>query len=697
MSIAPSRHPAALLLALLSACAGGGGTRTVEPARPLRPDTLEHNGWDRDADLLHVHLDLAFRPEASRVGGTVTSRFRGLREEVKELTLHALGLEVLEVTDGDGRTLRHRLEEPRLLVELAEPLVRGEEVSVAVRYSAEPEAGLFFRESSRHADGPAPQFWTQGQPEDHRRWLPIWDYPNDRATLSADLRAPAGFEVLSNGDLREVVEHPGGERTFRWRLEQRVPTYLIAVAGGAWETYADEHRGLPVLYHVGPGTGEERARRAFGETPAMLAWMEQRLGVRYPYPRYAQVAVADFTAGGMENASLTLQHEFVLCSADEAPELDGEDRLLVAHELAHQWFGDLVTCLGWSHLWLNEAWASYLEVLWEAEVLGPEALALRLEEYRGAYLSRGEATRRPLSEDWRTQLTDARCSHEYVKGPWVLAMLEREVGSADFWRAVTLYLERHADDLVTTSDLARCVFDATGRNVEGFLEQWVEAGGHPEYEVRLSTEPDALRLRVRQRQRTSELVPLFDAMIELEVHDDAGVRTERVRVDDAEEELVLPLVGELRDLVFDAPCAVLCALDLEKPLAMWRRQALEGTPAQRYRALDALLPAAGEGSAEALEVLREVARGDREARVRRRALAAFSPRSHGAFLLERLEAEPDPLARVELLEALARRRLPDTTVAALERRFGELDSRRVRTALDRLRAHGERAAAGAAR
>lgn len=686
--------PNALLTALLaSSCLPGSGARSVEPPRPLRPDTLENNGWDREADLVHVHLDLEFEPEQERVAGVVESRFRGLRGEVRVLRLHAVDLELEEVRDGAGRELAYRLEEPLLLVELAEPLLRDEEVTLAVRYSAEPETGLHFRETSRHAGGPAPQFWTQGQPEDHRHWLPVWDHPNDRATVSCELRAPAGFEVLSNGVLEGVEAHGDGARTFRWRLDQRIPTYLIAVAGGAWETYEDTHDGLPVLYHVGPGTGEARARQAFGETPAMLAWMEQRLGVPYPYARYAQVAVGDFVAGGMENASLTLQHEFVLCEADEVPELDGEDRLLVAHELAHQWFGDLVTCLGWSHLWLNEAWASYLEVLWEGEVLGPEALALRLEDYRTTYLARGEATRRPLAEDWRTQLTESRCSHEYVKGPWVLAMLEREVGSADFWYGVNRYLERHADGLVTTEDFARALFDAGGHNVEGFLEQWVEAGGHPELEVRLRREDGALRVLVRQRQRTSELVPLFDLVVEVELHDGRGVSRERLRVRDAEEEFLLPLVGELEDLVFDAPCALLCSIDLDKPLAMWRRQALSGTAAQRWRSLDALLPAAREGDPRAREVLREVAGQDPAARVRRRALEGLSIGADGAFLLERLQVDPDRLLQVELLERLGRRRLPEATVAALEARFGGLDSKRVRAALEALRGRLEPAEA----
>lgn len=683
----------AALLSLVASCAAPGGVASLEPTRPLRPDTLEHNGWDRDADLLHVHLDLDFDEEASSVAGEVTSTLRGLREDTRELQLHARGLAVESVQDGEGRALAFRLEEPLLIVELAEPLEVGGEVALTVRYTASPERGLYFRETSKDAGGPAPQFWTQGQAEDHRYWLPIWDFPNDRATVSADLRARGDLTTLSNGALQSVEEHADGDRTHRWRLEERIPTYLIAVAGGAWELYTDDWNGLPVEYWVGPGSGEEKARRAFGETPAMLDWFSERLGVPYPYPKYAQVAVAKFVAGGMENASLTIQNDYVICSADADAELDGETRLLVAHELAHQWFGDLVTCLGWSHLWLNEAWASYLEVLWEGEVLGAEVQALRLERYRNQYLRRGEATRRPLSEDWRTQVTEGRCSHEYVKGPWVLAMLEREVGSDSFWRGVTLYLERHADDLVQTQDFARAMFDATGRNVEGFLEQWVQAGGHPEYEVRLRERDGVggpeLVVRVRQIQRTSELVPLFDVTIDIEVHDERGVTRQGLRIDDAEEEFVLPLVGTLLDFVFDAPCAVLCATDLQKPLPMWARQAREGTPAQRWRALDALEVQARAGQVAALDVYRDVALGDAQPFLRRRAYGAFTRGAHVPFLLGRIEREPDALARLELLEILARRRLSKESVAAMARRFESVDTKRVNTALDRMRVTSE--------
>ncbi len=674
-------HERVVLVMALGLLACNAPAIEGEPPRPLRPDSLENNGWDRDSDLLHVDVSLSIDLEENSIQGQVSNQVRALIQPVEELKFHSLGLEIESVRDATGRELEWRLDEPVLTAVLAESLQPGEEQTLTIRYGGRPEAGLYFVDSSKDAEGEAPQAWTQGQPEDNRRWIPTWDFPNDRATYSGHFRVEAGYEALSNGRLTGVEEHQNGERTFHWELERTIPTYLIALAVGRWEHYADQWNGMSVDYWVGPGTGEVKARQAFGETPEMLAYFSELLGVEYPYSKYGQVAVAEFVAGGMENASLTIQNDYIIGTEREHLENDGETRLLVAHELAHQWFGDLVTCFGWSHLWLNEAWASYLELMFQQHKAGVEDFTLWLEKYRASYLSRGERTRRPLSEDWRTQVSPARCTHEYVKGPWVLYMLEQELGSEAFWAATREYLLRHSDGLVHTHDLARTIFDVTGRNVEGFLEQWVQAGGHPEYEVRLGREGDELTVLVKQTQRTSELVPLFDVTVVVEVIDDGGPRQIPLRIADASEEFRISLIGELRDLVFDAPCRVLCTIDLEKDPVMWARQAGEGSAAQRWRALGELDRARRSGSGVAEEALLRVANDDEEVLLRRRAIARLRQRRDVGALLEILEGEEDPMARLEILQLLARQRLGPLVVANLEAAFAGVESERVSNAL----------------
>lgn len=578
--LTPTLHPGpptgcvpvrlALLLGLAAGCAA---TRAV-PLRPLRPDTLEHNGWERDCDLLHLGLDITIDFARRSVAGIAENRIRSLANGTTEIRLHGVGLSIMGIEDSRGRPLTYHIEPPFIRIELAEALPFGAEETLWIEYTCMPKTGLFFMETSKDADGFAPQVFSQGQNEDNRHWIPTWDYPNDRATYEARIRVDGDMTVVSNGRLVGVEEHGGGARTFHWRMDAGMPTYLVAVAAGRWERYADEWRGIPVEYYVAPGTGEVKARRAFGETPEMLEFFSELLDYPYPYSKYAQVAVAGFPWSGMENTTITIVSETLIGDAGEIGDLDGDPRLLVAHELAHQWFGGLVTCLGWSHLWLNEAWASYLELLFERHKTTDVNFWLWLERYREVFLARGERTRLPLAADWFSQGAQ-RTSHEYDKGPWVLRMIHDELGDDAFWRGARAYLRRHANSLVTTADFVRAFFDETGRNVEALVEQWVEAGGYPIYEVSFEQRPDAvLVLTVEQAQELDELVPLFDMPVDVDLHYAGGtVRRHTLRVRHARERFELPLQGALVDVVFDADCRILCDISLDKPIAMWVHQA----------------------------------------------------------------------------------------------------------------------------
>lgn len=610
-------HHAVAALVLVSAVASCAGARTAGP--PLRSDTLTGAGGERLADLLHLDVDVHVDPFERAVEGTASSWFRGLRDRQSFLELHVDGPRVLGVTDASGRGLSFEVEGERLRVDLAEPLLRGEEEVLRVRFSAKPASGLHFREALRFADEPSPLAFTQGQPNEHRHWLPLWDEPNDRATLEVRARVPEGLEALANGALVAAEGHEDGTRTWHWRLERAVPTYLLALAVGRFDRFRDAAGALELEYVVPAGAGEERARRAFGETPAMLAWMQEHLDEPLPWPRYAQVALEDFVTGGMENAALTFVHDPIVCDAGEALDLGQWPRLLVAHELAHQWFGDLVTCRSWRDLWLNEAFASWMELAWLGQVEGEAARRLWFEEYRERFL-RSEGRDLPLSAGWRVA---GRCPgpahHVYTKGPWVVEMLRRHVGASDFDRAIALYLDRHADGLVETADLVRAVDDATGRNVRPLVQQWVEAGGAPRLVVRQEEGAGTVTLRIEQDQPHDALVPLFRLDVVVEVVTDTGRERHVLRHDGRRMDAELPFEGRLLDVVVDPDGDLLVELDHRKPVGQWIAQALDGgdlatarpgTAAVRaWRAVPALgAAAAGEGelallASEALQSL----------------------------------------------------------------------------------------------
>jgi aminopeptidase N len=622
---------------------------------PLRADTLAANGGERDCDLIHLELDLRLDWDAQRVSGSATSWIRALPGGCDGVRLHGVGLEVHEVEDSRGRALDWEFSSPNLDVTLAEHLAAGDELGIKVTYTTQaPAKGMVFVDADPSSAGFAPEIWTQGQFEDNRYWYPAWDLPNDRTTVDLSVRVGHDMRAIAGGELVGVEEHGSGERTFRWRLAQRIPTYLVALVAGRWETYEDRAGDVPLHYHVPPGTGEAAARAALGETPAMLAFFESLLDEPFPYTKYDQAIVSGFTWAGMENASITVLHDALLGGQEALLDLDGDPRLLVAHELAHQWFGDHVTCLDWSHLWLNEAWASYLELVWEREQAGAASFALWLERYREDYLARGDDCRLPLALDWQSQgVSRRRANHVYTKGPWVLHMLERELGEEAFWAATRAYLDDHGDGLVQTSDFARSVFDATGRNVQGFLEQWVELGGHPELELRFEpgetgTGEAYVDVIVRQTQTFDALVPLFRFDLDLELTQAGGERRERrLRVDGAEQSVRVPLTGELLDVTVDPRAELLAEFDLQKPIEMWLRQlARQDAPVLQWRALRPVAGAAREGLPEALTGLLRIAGEHPEPLLRERAvsyLALSDPRA--ARTLLRLLAT-DPAARV---------------------------------------------------
>ena len=466
--------------------------------RPFqRPGGAPRYARDRVADIRHIRLDLSFDFAAKKVMGCCTTTLTPINDRLDRIEFDAVELTITAVRRGDAR-LPYGADGSKLGVTLDRAFHAGEEIVVAIDYEGTPRRGLYFvGPDAAYPDKPV-EIWTQGEDEDSRYWFPCYDYPNDKATSEIVVTVPAAFFALSNGKLVSVRPNDAGTKTYHWSQEIPHSAYLMMLAVGPYVEIADAYDGIPVLYYVHPGR-EDDARRAFGNTPRMLRFFSEQIGVRYPYDKYAQVAVNDFIFGGMENTSATTQTAETL--HDARAHLDFSSDPLVAHELAHQWWGDLLTCRDWAHGWLNEGFATYFEALWMEHDKGDAEFRYALYQEAQEYFEEdGGDYRRPIVCHLYREPIELFDRHLYQKGGLVLHMLRFVLGDALFWKALHHYCTKHRGQNVITSDLQRAIEEATGRNLDWFFDQWVYKAGHPELEVKYTWDDETKQAHVSVKQ-----------------------------------------------------------------------------------------------------------------------------------------------------------------------------------------------------
>src|SRR6266496_2730699 len=388
------------------------------------PGTRPRFAPDPVVDIQHIALALDVDPLKRSVGGTATLRAMVIAPNTKVVELDAVELMIDKVTAG-GEAAAFRYDGKRLRVELPTELASGAALTLAVHYNGAPRRGLYFVGPDDGYPHKPVQVWTQGQDEDSRYWFPCFDAPIEKATSEVKVTVPANMFALSNGVL-VTDKTSGGKRTLHWRLDVPHSCYLITLAVGDFGTVETKWRDTPVIYYVERGL-EEAAERTLARTPQMLELFSEKFGVPYPYPRYSQVFVADFIFGGMENTSATTLTDTVLL--DERAAIDYDIDSLVSHELAHQWFGDLVTCRDWGEGWLNEGFATYAEYLWREHHEGRDAADLELEEWGDLYFGEdGGRYRRTIATKLYDEPIDIFDHHLYDKGGRVLHMLRNVLG-----------------------------------------------------------------------------------------------------------------------------------------------------------------------------------------------------------------------------------------------------------------------------
>ncbi|MEW6072665.1 MAG: M1 family metallopeptidase [Planctomycetota bacterium] len=670
---------------------------------PMRSDRGTES---RSADLLHVGIELTLDERAKTFAGRVANRLASLRPDLRELWLDVAGVEI-EAVALDGLEASYRIDGERLWVNLPRALSLGEEAELAVRYhGASPERGLYFIQPDADDPDLGWEIWSQGQGENNRCWIPTWDYPTDRATYSAAFTVRDGLTVVSNGAFLRKEPAAEGWSTWHFALDFPFPTYLISICAGDYERYADDFRGIPVEYYVQRGVGEETARRSFGKTPDMLAFFSDATGILYPYPKYSQVAVQRFVVGGMENISATTQTDLTL--HDEREHLDQSSDGLVAHELAHQWWGDYLTCRTWRHLWLNEGFATYFEALYTEHDQGRDTFLLEmLDNQRQAIRGDRPGRTLPLVESFFSRQEDGDGSNQvYVKGSSVLHMIRAQLGDELWWRAIHHYGTKHAGELVDTNDFEVAIEEATGINLHWLFEEFVYLPGHPELEIAERWDADAKEtvLSVRQTQDRSGMVPVFRYPVPIELAWDGEKALHTVWIEKAEQEVRLPAPTAPRMVRFDKGSTLLKTVKFPRSATALAYQAVhDDDVVGRFLAVEELA-GAGDAALARATLLDVLASGDHP-RVRAEAaerVAAVADVSVVPGLLAGLADSEPRVRRVcasalgGIADALGERR-GDVVAALAETVRRELSYDTQEAAIDALGALGGDAAAAALR
>ena len=570
-----------LLLALLPAVAaaqrptGIVGAYVPPRAWPEEP---------RRFDLLHQTIGIRFDVPTRTLYGTVTTRVAITEGPTDTLRLNAENLTIDKATDARGRALRFTFDTTHVTVRLPKRAQNGDTVEFTLAYHGVPEKGLYFVPRRNVV-------WSQGEATETRAWVPTYDASNDKTTWDFLVTADSQYSVLSNGRLVDVKPVNGGaQKVWHWSQERPASTYLYSIVVGPFTILKDQWRGRPVEYWTYADTTLS-AWRSFGETPAMIELYSQVLGVPFQWDKYDQSIIPDFTYGGMENVSATTQ-------TDEAlqPAGGGDSRSLNAHELAHQWFGDLTTTATWAHIWLNEGLTTYMESVQAEKSRGWAAGQLEWWQQQQSAMRADQNEVRSLV--WgKYQGTDPIAlffsGHVYPKGAQVGHQLRRLLGDSLFWAGMHRFLTDNAFKPVTTADYAIAMEKTCHCDLDWFFDQWAYGIGYPKVAFRRHWAPElkTLHVIVSETQTIDSLHPFFrfPATIRV-VTRDSVVRTQ-VMVTHPVDTFAIALPSEPLSFRFDeggwllgtvqgdqtpAELAAMAAHDLDFAGRNWALQQLRG-------------------------------------------------------------------------------------------------------------------------
>lgn len=515
------------------------------------PAATVHYARSRDFHVRHMRLEFIINAEKHSAEGVVTHYLTSFKNGLSAITFDAGDNLKIRACKIDG-IFANFLRLPGLVVVLAGvPLQQKREAAVEISYEmpsgrrgggANGIGGFSWIDPKLSDPERRPAFLTQGETSTNRNWVPCFDFPNDKCTSESIVTVPENWEVVGNGrDEGTTHDSDKHTRTFHFRMTQPHSTYLFSLLGGELDIKRSSWQGVSLVYVTPKGKGD-LIPGSFGNTPDMLSFFSKILGVKYPWPKYAQSAMYDF-GGGMENVSATTLGEGSLTDLRSG---NYPMSSLNSHELAHQWFGDLVTCKDWGDIWLNESFATFFEMVYLEHLQGEDVYAEEREGNRQEYLREASGYKRQLAIKLYSNPDVLFDRHTYPKGGDILHMLRRQLGDDAFFRGLRRYLRVNAYTAVDTHDLEKALTEESGQNVEPFFDQWIFKPGHPvlESEWRYDDSLHQVILTIKQTQDTADGTPIYSIPMEvaaLRSEADTGAERAKISLDKAIQEFRIPV------------------------------------------------------------------------------------------------------------------------------------------------------------
>jgi len=544
----------------------------------------------RDFDLLHTKLEVSFDFEKQHLLGKAYLTLKPYFYAADKLVLDAKGFNInavrLVAKNKSQADLTFEYKDSlQLHITLSEKYTQKDTIEIFIDYTAKPndrttggsnaitsDKGLYFINPEKKNPLKPVQIWTQGETESSSCWFPTIDKPNEKTTGEICITVGDTMNTLSNGEMTESTVHADGTKTECWTMDKPHAPYLFMMAIGQYSVTTDKWRGKEVSYYVEPKF-KNYARNIFGNTPEMLEFFSQKLGYEYPWNKYSQVVVRDYVSGAMENTTASVFLEAIQTTDRER--LDRNWDFIIAHELFHQWFGDLVTCESWANITMNEGFATYSEYLWNEHKYGIEEADYHLMGDLKKYLGESRIYQEPLIRHYHEEREEVFDSHSYEKGGLTLHMLRKYVGDEAFFKSLQLYLKTNEYKPVEVHQLRLAFEEITGEDLNWFFNQWYLTAGHPKLTINYEYSDSLKKQFVTIQQKTSSEKAkgtLYRLPVKVDIYTEKGVDRKDVVIESKEQKFEFDVASKPFLVNVDAEKILLCQKEDNKTDSEWLRQ-----------------------------------------------------------------------------------------------------------------------------